>query len=94
MDFLQLTKQIVLKHIDSKKYQLFLFGSRAYGNEKFYSDIDIGILGKESVNTIVLADLEAELEESLVPLNADLVDFSKVSTDFKNQALQKIIKWN
>ncbi|MBU3662736.1 MAG: nucleotidyltransferase domain-containing protein [Bacteroidetes bacterium] len=94
MDFLTLTKQIVLKHIDSNKYQVFLFGSRAYGNEKFFSDIDIGILGKEAVNSIILADLEAELEESLVPFKVDLVDFNKVSIDFKNQAMQKIIKWN
>lgn len=94
VDYLELTKEIILKHIDCKKFKVFLFGSRACGNEKFYSDIDIGILGKEKLNSVVIANIENELEESIVPYNVDIVDFSKVDKDFKRYALEKIIKWN
>lgn len=94
VNYLELTKEIIFKHIDSKKFKVFLFGSRACGNQKPFSDIDIGIIGKEKLNSIVKADIENELDESLVPYNVDIVDFSRVDAKFKSLALKKIIKWN
>jgi predicted nucleotidyltransferase len=94
MDYITLTKQIVLKHIDIAKYEVFLFGSRAVGNPKFYSDIDVGIMGKEPLNSIQLAEIEHDLEESIVPFKVDIVDFCKVDEKFKQVALQHVVKWN
>jgi len=94
MDYITLTKQIVLKHIDIARYEVFLFGSRAVGNSKFYSDIDVGIMGKEPLNSIQLAEIEHDLEESIVPFKVDIVDFCKVDEKFKQVALQYVVKWN
>jgi uncharacterized protein len=94
MDYILLTKQIVLKHIDTAKYEVFLFGSRAVGNSKFHSDIDVGIMGKEPINSIQLAEMENELAESIVPYQVDIVDFCRVDNHFKQVALQHIIKWS
>ena len=39
-------KKIIFQFLNPKEYQVFIFGSRAKGKAKKYSDYDIGILGK------------------------------------------------
>ena len=93
-DYIDIVKQIVLKHIPKDNFAVFLFGSRAVGNAKPLSDIDIGILGLEPLPIIIKADLETALEESIVPYKIDLIDFYKVDKDFKKEALNTIQIWN
>ena len=93
-DYIDIVKQIVLKHIPKDNFAVFLFGSRAVGNAKPLSDIDIGILGLEPLPTIIKVDLESDLEESIVPYKIDLIDFYKVDKDFKKEALNTIQIWN
>ena len=93
-DYIDIVKQIVLKHIPKDNFAVFLFGSRAVGNAKPLSDIDIGILGPEPLSTIIKGDLESDLEESIVPYKIDLIDFYKVDKDFKKEALNTIQIWN
>jgi len=93
-DYIDIVKQIVLKHIPRDNFAVFLFGSRAVGNAKPLSDIDIGILGSEPLPTIIKVDLESDLEESIVPYKIDLIDFYQVDKDFKKEALNTIQIWN
>jgi predicted nucleotidyltransferase len=93
-DYIDIVKQIVLKHIPKDNFAVFLFGSRSVGNAKPLSDIDIGILGPEPLPTLIKADLESDLEESIVPYKIDLIDFYKVDKDFKKEALNTIQIWN
>jgi predicted nucleotidyltransferase len=74
--------------------KFFLFGSRANGSAGFASDIDIGIWPQKPLDDTIIAKLQEIIEESFIPYNVDLVDFSKVSEQFKQQALKKIIPWN
>ena len=94
LDYLDIVKQIVLKHVPKDKFAIFLFGSRAVGNAKTLSDIDIGILGTEPLPTIIMADLESDLEESIVPFKIDLIDFYQVDKAFKKEALSTVQLWN
>ena len=91
-DYIDIVKQIVLKHIPKDNFAVFLFGSRAVGNAKPLSDIDI--LGPKPLPTIIKADLESDLEESIVPYKIDLIDFYQVDKDFKKEALNTIQIWN
>lgn len=93
-DYIDIAKQIVLKQVPNDAFAIFLFGSRAAGNAKPLSDIDIGILGTEPIPMIVKAHLDVELEESIVPFKIDLIDFYQVDKDFKKEALKKIQIWN
>lgn len=74
--------------------KFFLFGSRASGSAGFAADIDIGILPQEPLDNTIISKLQETIEESFVPYKVDLVDFSNVSEQFKQQALKKIIPWN
>jgi len=85
-------KEIIFRFLDTKKYQVFIFGSRATGKAKKFSDYDIGISGKDVVSSQVKILIEEALEESNLPYKVDIVDFSLVSSNFKKIALSKIKK--
>ncbi len=94
MDYIDIVKQIVLKHVPKNEFAVFLFGSRAVGNANSLSDIDVGIMGTKPLPTLIMADLDSDLEESIVPFKIDLIDFYKVDQAFKNEALSTIQIWN
>ena len=85
-------KKIIGKFIDLKKYDVFVFGSRAESKARKFSDYDIGILGDRTVPMGKIALIKDELEESDLPYRVDVVDFRLVSKDFKKIALSKIKK--
>jgi predicted nucleotidyltransferase len=55
-----------------------LFGSRAKGNYRLGSDVDLAIMNK-GVDSTTLSRLIGEFEESSLPYNIDLVAFTKLS---------------
>jgi len=73
--------------------RFFLFGSRAKGTAGEMADIDIGVIPAMDLQD-ELKVIQDEIEQSFVPYSVDLVDFSKISESFKQQALKKIIPWN
>lgn len=85
-------KDIIFLFLDKKKYQVFIFGSRALKKAEKFSDYDIGIWGEKPVSDDVLAMIKETLEESDLPYVVDIVDFSLVSPEFKKVALSKIKK--
>ena len=94
MDYIDIVKQIVLKHVPKNEFAVFLFGSRAASNSNSLSDIDVGIMGTKPLPTLIMADLDSDLEESIVPFKIDLIDFYQVDQVFKKEALSSIQIWN
>ena len=83
-------KKILSRRLDFKKYKIFVFGSRAEATARKFSDVDIGIEGKESLPAKIKIELEEDLEDSDIPYTVDLVDFTKVSEKFKTIAKKSI----
>ncbi len=84
-------KVIIKKHLPDKTYRAFVFGSRAEGTNRKFSDYDIGIMGKKPLAFGTLSLIEEELENSDIPYTVDVVDFFNVSKDFKSLALSKTL---
>lgn len=87
-------KKIIFRHFNPLKDKAFIFGSRALGKAKKFSDIDIGILSGQKVPWAKLSLVEEELENSDLPYTVDVVDFRTVSDRFKKIAAKKIINLN
>lgn len=77
-----------LEHSDIKKIQavfasfpeveeVILFGSRAKGNYKPTSDIDLTLKG-EKINLAVLHQIENDLDDLLLPYKIDLSIFEQI----------------
>lgn len=84
-------KNILTKYLNLNKDRVFIFGSRALGNEQQFSDIDIGIESTQPIKRSIIVEMQGDFEESNLPFKVDLVDFSMVSEQFKNLAKQQII---
>ena len=82
MNDLGLKKEIILE-INSKinNYsniqKATVFGSRAMGNHKQYSDVDIAIFG--NLNDLELESLRLDLDELYIIYKLDLVEYDRIS---------------
>lgn len=84
-------KTTVKKYLPSEDYKLFIFGSRATGENRRFSDLDLGILGPKIMPSHVKVKIEEELENSRIPYKIDVVDFKKVSDEFRKLALRETV---
>ncbi len=87
-------KKIIFQHLSPNEYHIFLFGSRASGTHRKWSDYDIGILGKEEIPAPIITQIEEGLDQSNIPYVVEVVDFNCVSDRFKSVALTKIKSWS
>ncbi|HEX7338818.1 MAG TPA: nucleotidyltransferase domain-containing protein [Rhodanobacteraceae bacterium] len=66
----QLVSRILHRRFPDR--QARIFGSRANGSAKPWSDLDLVILGSQPVNDLALAEARADFEESDLPFRVDL----------------------
>ncbi|MFH1546408.1 MAG: hypothetical protein ABIE14_03455 [Patescibacteria group bacterium] len=88
--YLQRLREIIFKHIDSRKTRAFIFGS-SIKNQRFFFDVDVGFTGR--VDAKQLNILQDELEESTFPYKVDLVDFTKTEKSFHDYVFNHEVKW-
>lgn len=70
--------------------KVFVFGSQANRNELSHSDIDVGFECEKEVPFRTYLKIKNALEELPILHKIDLVDFSKVNLQFKENAYQNI----
>jgi uncharacterized protein len=59
------------------------FGSRISGTAKPYSDLDLVVMGPEKLPRAVLYGLRDDFEECDLPYRIDLLDWNRLSPEFK-----------
>jgi uncharacterized protein len=64
-------------------YEVRMFGSRARGTPKPYSDLDLVIMGDEPVPLSTLGQLHEAFASSELPWRVDLVDWASTSPEFQ-----------
>ena len=69
------------------RHRVFFFGSRISGSSRPRSDFDVGIDGPGPLPLADFFALEAALEDLPTLHRIELVDFSRVSLEFRRQAL-------
>ncbi|MCR4315276.1 MAG: nucleotidyltransferase domain-containing protein [Planctomycetes bacterium] len=63
--------------------RVLAFGSRATRNARKHSDLDIAIIADEEIPFRVLGKLTFDFEESDLPFNVDVSDWSVLDTEFR-----------
>ena len=87
-------KNTIEKYIDPASAFIFLFGSRAVGKNWPYSDYDIGVYTGQPIPLMTIARIKNDLEEYPIAVDIDVIDFAKVSGEFKALALKETQLWN
>jgi predicted nucleotidyltransferase len=62
-----------------------VFGSRAGGNPKPFSDLDLAILGDEPLTLEVAARLSEAFSDSALPWKVDVVDWERADPAFRGR---------
>lgn len=90
---LERLKRIVSDFIDDKDVKIFLFGSRARGDNAPASDVDIGIIHGPGFNKGKISLLRERIEESNIPYKVEIVDLMETSERFRDSVLKEAILW-
>lgn len=73
--------------------QVYLFGSRATGQDHDVSDFDIGVLASGDISRELSLAREL-LEDSSIPFSVDLVDLNATSQEFARHVQQEgVLLW-
>ncbi|MFH1847040.1 MAG: nucleotidyltransferase domain-containing protein [Candidatus Omnitrophota bacterium] len=86
-------KDFVLDFFKKDDIKIFLFGSRARGDANLYSDIDIGIIPGKNFDRSKITMLRGKIEDLNIPNKIEIVNFSEVSAEFKQEALKGAVIW-
>jgi predicted nucleotidyltransferase len=91
--WLEQVRDIATRVLAPYDVDLYLFGSRARGDARVASDIDLGLDPKGEFPPAVLARLEEEFDESTVPVEVDLVDLRGAGETLRAKATREGIRW-
>ena len=86
-------RRIVLEALRDYDAAVWLFGSCARGDVRQYSDIDIGILARDDLPFGFLSILRADIEDSDIPYDVDLVDLGLADPLFLAEVQREGVAW-
>lgn len=78
---LDLVRAILRAHVPT--HTVWAFGSRAGGQPKLHSDLDLAIIGTAPLPLGTLARLRDAFDEADLPWRVDLVDWAQASAAFR-----------
>ena len=73
--------------------RIFVFGSRVNGSFRQYSDLDIVVKGNEIIPLDKISIIQGIFSECDLPYKVDLIDFYRVSEEFKQIMMKRTIEW-
>ena len=91
--YIQKIKELVLDYLKDEEVKIVLFGSRARKDSSIFSDVDIGVMSYGKLDETRLILLREKVENLNIPYKVEIVNFSEVSPEFKEEALREIIVW-
>lgn len=86
-------RRIVAEVLRGEAVDVYLFGSRARGDHRLASDIDLALQARRPLSRVKLSALRDALEESRVPLRVEVVDLSTVDAAFRKRVLAEALPW-
>jgi predicted nucleotidyltransferase len=72
----------------------YVFGSRAYGRARTYSDLDLALEWDQPLGLDVIGEIAEALSESDLPYKVDIVDLSIVDPAFRARIAADCIAFN
>jgi predicted nucleotidyltransferase len=86
-------RRMVLDAVGNRDAEIWLFGSCARGDVRQHSDIDVGILPRGDLPSGLIAELAANIEESTIPYDVDLVDLRRAEPALVEEIRREGVRW-
>lgn len=81
--------KIVKEILSELAVQVSVFGSRAKGTAKRFSDLDLVVMGE--IDRTTLRKLTEQFEESDLPFKVDIVVWDKIDSNFQDHIRNDLI---
>ncbi len=78
---LELVRRILAEHAPTCEVRAF--GSRIKQTAKKWSDLDLAVVGSAQLEGHALYDLKEAFEESVLPIQVDVLDWHTISPEFQ-----------
>ncbi len=92
-DDLAQVRRVVVDKLGGFPARIFLFGSRARGDARRASDIDIALEAETPLPIELLSEIRDALDESEILPRVDVVDLVRASAEFRRRVHQEGIEW-
>lgn len=86
---IEIVRTILRRHVPDR--QVKVFGSRARGTARQYSDLDLVIMGADPPPLGALASLAEDFTESDLPYKVDIVVWADISESFRRAIQQDAV---
>lgn len=86
-------ERIVAPFLVRRDIRLKLFGSRARGDARRASDIDLALVSRQPIAAADMAALREALEESPIPFRIDLIDYASAPIHLRTAIDSEGIPW-
>ncbi|MCB9492722.1 MAG: nucleotidyltransferase domain-containing protein [Epsilonproteobacteria bacterium] len=73
--------------------KIYLYGSRAKGTHREWSDIDLALDAGKKLERVDVGEARDMFQESNIPYKISVVDFNGVSQDFKQEIGETKVVW-
>jgi len=81
---LKIAKKLLKMELEGTNSKVYIFGSRAEGTAKKFSDLDLAIdFNGQKMPTKIKYELENFFEASYISMRVDIVDLNSISENFK-----------
>ena len=78
---LAMVREILLRHVPNAR--VYVFGSRATGRAKKFSDLDLCLQSDRPLGLDVMSALAEDFSESDLPWKVDIVDWATIKPEFR-----------
>ena len=85
----QIFENLVVRPFQEAGARLWVFGSRARGDFKEFSDIDILFELSQELPPGFLGEMKDRLEKSRLPIKVDLVNASDLADAYRSQVMRE-----
>ncbi|MBA3065727.1 nucleotidyltransferase domain-containing protein [bacterium] len=87
--------EILSDFAKSENAKIFIFGSRARGDNYPASDIDVGILFEPGAGDerFKISLIREKFENSNIPQKVDVMNLNEVSENFKSEIMRDAVPW-
>lgn len=91
IDLSRAQHQVVRRILDHRlpSARVHMFGSRATGRAKPWSDLDLAIQAEQPISDLALAQARADFEESNLPFRVDLTLWNDLPPDMQETVRQQ-----
>jgi predicted nucleotidyltransferase len=84
-------RKVLRRHLPAEA-RAFVFGSRAHGGARQYSDLDLALEWNQPLGLKLIGEIAEALSESDLPFKVDIVDLSTLDPAFRSRIAADCVK--